>query len=63
MDMNLVISGLMLLVCAAFAGFFYSVRWALRKLDEHLTKQAAKHRELRMRRYSMTELRGARKAS
>lgn len=63
MDMNLLISLLVIVVFFAFVGFFYAGRWALRKLDEHFATQAAKHRELRMRRYSMTDMRGARKVS
>lgn len=63
MDMNILIGVLALLACASFVGFFYAGRWTLRKLDEHFAAQAAKHREMRMRRYSMTEFRGAGKSS
>jgi hypothetical protein len=55
----LILIGLIALAAAAFTGFFFTVRWSLKRLDEHLAEQAATEREVRMRRYSMAPFRGA----
>jgi hypothetical protein len=54
----LIVIVLIVIAALAFAGFFFLVRWSLKRFDEHLTEQAAKHRVQRMNRYSMSEFRG-----